>query len=352
MRHGAHLDPPNRFESVRLETELDHVQWDTEFLTDRLKQKIEYLEDKSSSIVSENKSPDLNFRFSVNPYRGCVHACSYCYARPYHEFLGFNAGRDFETKIMVKHKAPELLRDFLAKPSWRAELIAFSGVTDCYQPAERRFQLTRRCFEVAAAASQPIGIVTKNALVVRDLDILAPMAAQHLASVCVSITTLDQGLARVMEPRTSTPDARLRAIRELAAAGVPTKVMVSPVIPGLNDSEIPAILKAAREAGAVSASYILLRLPLTVEPVFVEWLERTQPARKEMVLNRIRHCRAGELNDSTFSARMRGSGEIAEQVQRLFTVFSQKYELNQPLPAPNCELFTHPVPASGQRRLF
>lgn len=352
MRHGSRLDPPNRFESVHAEPDFDHLEWDTEYLAERANRKIEYIENSSKSIVTENNSPDLNFRFSLNPYNGCAHGCAYCYARPYHEFLGYNAGLDFETKIVVKRDAPKLFRDFLARDSWRSELIAFSGITDCYQPAERTFRLTRGCLQVAVEANQPIGIVTKNALVVRDMDILRSMAEQRLAHVCVSVTTLDPELARVMEPRTSTPTARLRAIKELSAAGVPTKVMVSPIIPGLNDSEIPAILEAAKDAGASSASYILLRLPLTVEPVFLEWLERAQPGRMDRIVQRIRQCRDGELNDSRFKTRIRGTGEIAGQVERLFKVFAKKHGLDVPLPPLNYDLFVPPTSANGQRRLF
>ena len=352
MRHGSQLDPPNRFESVRTEASDDHLEWDVEYLAERTRRKIEYIENSSKTIVTENNSPDINFRFSVNPYNGCVHSCSYCYARPYHEYLGFNAGLDFETKIVVKRDAPELLRDFLARDSWKPELIAFSGITDCYQPAEREFKITRQCLEVAAEANQPVGIVTKNALVVRDLDILGPMAKKGLVHVCVSITTLEPELARVMEPRTSIPTARLRAIRELSEAGIPTKVMVSPIVPGLNDSEMPAILEGAKNAGAISASYILLRLPMTVEPVFLEWLERTQPDRNERVLNRIRQCREGELSDSQFGSRMRGKGEIAEQIDKMFKVFSKKHGLDRPLPPLNYDLFVPPTSSNGQKRLF
>ena len=352
MRHGSHLNPPNRFEEVHTETDLDHLEWDIEYRAQCGNRKIEYLEDQSKSIVTRNDSPDIPFRYSVNPYRGCAHACSYCYARPYHEFLGLNAGLDFETKILVKYDAPQQLRDFLAQDGWEPELIAFSGITDCYQPAEREFGITRGCLEVAAEANQPIGMVTKNALVVRDLDLLGPMAAKGLASVSLSLTTLDPALARVMEPRTSIPAARLRAIRVLAAAGVPTKVMLAPIIPGLNDSEIPAILAAAREAGAVSSSYILLRLPLTVEPIFVEWLERTQPQHKDRVLSRIRQCRDGDLNDSGYGSRFRGTGEIAAQINRMVSIFAKKFGLERPLPPPNCDLFVPPLPTSGQRRLF
>lgn len=276
----------------------------------------------------------------------------YCYARPFHEYLGYNAGLDFETKIMVKHDAPKLFRNFLSRSDWQPELIAFSGITDCYQPAEREFQLTRQCLEVASEANQPIGIVTKNALVVRDRDLLKSMAQRSLVHVSLSITTLDPQLAREMEPRTSIPAARLRAVRELSAAGVPVKVMVAPIIPGLNDHEVPEILKAAKEAGAMSASYILLRLPLTVKPVFEEWLERTQPARKERVLSRIRQTRDGKLNNSEFGSRQRGTGEIAEQIGSLFKVFCQKLDLNRRLPALDYEQFKPPATGKGQQWLF
>ena len=249
MRHGSNLNPPNRFESTYSEPDLEQLEWDDEYLSQS--RRIAYIDDNSKSIVTENDSPDLNFRFSVNPYRGCAHGCSYCYARPFHEYLGYNAGLDFETKIMVKRDAAKLFRDFLSRSDWQPELIAFSGITDCYQPAEREFKLTRQCLEVASEANQPIGIVTKNALVVRDLELLTSMARRLLVHVSLSITTLDPQLAREMEPRTSIPAARLRAIRELSAAGVPVKVMVSPIIAGLNDHEVPEILKAAKEAGAI-----------------------------------------------------------------------------------------------------
>ncbi len=352
MRHGSKLDPPNRFERTHAVPDLEHLEWDTEYLAERENRRIEYIPDDSQTIVTENNSPDINYRYSVNPYRGCIHACAYCYARPYHEFLGFNAGLDFETKILVKHNAPRLFREFLARDAWQPEMVVFSGVTDCYQPAERQFRLTRGCLEVAAEARQPIGIVTKNALVVRDLDLLAPMARDGLVAVNISVTTLDDKLARAMEPRTSIPQARLRAIRELSAAGVPTQVMVAPVIPGLNDSEIPQILAAAAEAGAYSASYVLLRLPLTVEPVFREWLERTQPLKQQRVEGLIRQTRGGKLNQAEFGKRMRGEGPIAQQINSIFKVFANKHGLDRRLPKLRCDLFRPPRPTSGQLRLF
>ena len=299
-------------------------------------------------IITENSSPDIGFRFSMNAYRGCSHGCSYCYARPYHEYLGWNAGLDFETKILVKERAPQLFREFLGRDTWKPEPIAMSGVTDCYQPAERHYRLTRACLEVAAEAQQPISIITKNALVLRDLDILQGMAAVNLVHVNVSITTLDTGLARSMEPRTSTPLARLRAVKELSEAGVPVRVLVAPVIPGLNESEIPAILKAAKEAGAIGAGHVLLRLPLTVAPVFFEWLQRTQPTRVTRVEERIRSTRGGKLNDSDFTTRMSGTGEIAHQISKMFRLFAKRYGLDGGLPEYDCTLFRPP----GQLWLF
>src|SRR5579863_9050076 len=264
MPHGSMIDPPNRFERINRERDFEHLEWDLEYIAGVEKRPIEYLPDASKSIVSKNESPDVPFRFSVNPYRGCAHGCSYCYARNTHEYLGFNAGLDFETRIVVKHDAAELLAEFLARDSWNPEPITFSGVTDCYQPAEREFRLTRRCLEVVVECRQPVGIITKNALVVRDVDLLGRLASSNLVHVFLSITTLDSKLARTMEPRTSVPAARLRAVKELADAGVPVGVMFAPVIPGLNDSEMAAVLEAAKSAGAKSAGYVFLRLPLTV----------------------------------------------------------------------------------------
>ena len=222
----------------------------------------------------------MGFRYSINPYRGCAHGCSYCFARPTHEYLGFNAGLDFETKIMVKEDAPDLFRSFLSKKGWQGEPIAVSGVTDCYQPAERSYRLTRGCLEVAVEARQPLSIITKNALILRDLDLLAEMGQGRRVHVYLSITTLDAALARSMEPRTSTPAARLRAVRELSQAGVPVGVLVAPLIPGLTDNEVPAILAAAREAGATTAGYTLRETPLDGGPG-LHGMARTDPARSE-----------------------------------------------------------------------
>jgi len=349
---GAQIEPANRFEAMHRERDFEHWEYDEELHADWRSIPTEFLPDTSRSIVTENNSPDISFRYSLNPYRGCEHGCSYCYARPYHEYLGLNAGLDFETKVFVKHEAPALFREFLARDQWKPEMIVFSGVTDCYQPAERKFRLTRGCLEVALESRQPIGIITKNALVVRDLDLLREMAALSLVQVNLSVTTLDEELARTMEPRTSTPRARLRAIRELTAAGVPVRVMMAPLIPGLNDREIPAVLQAVAEAGAQGASYVMIRLPLTVEPVFRDWLARTHPSHRERIEGLIRSVRGGEMYTSQFGSRMRGSGPIAEQIAQTFRVFARKHQLDRPFPTLDCSQFRPPRAKSGQLRLF
>lgn len=349
---GAGINPPNRFLTSHVAADYEQFEGDDELLAELENPRTEYLPDDSQSIISENDSPDVPFRYSLNPYRGCSHGCSYCYARPYHEYLGMSAGLDFETKVLVKHRAAELFRQFLARPAWRPEPITLSGVTDCYQPAERRFRLTRACVEAALAARQPLGIITKNALVVRDLDLLKDMAARRLVHVNLSITTLDAGLARVMEPRTSTPAAKLRSIRQLSAAGVSVRVMVAPVIPGLTDHEIPAVLAAAAEAGAQGAGYVLLRLPLTVRPVFLDWLERMQPTKRSRVEAFVRSTRDGQMNTSEWGRRMKGTGPLAEQIGQMFRTFARKHGLDRPLPEQDTSAFEPPPSGDGQLRLF
>jgi len=349
---GSQIEPPNRFGGTHHEVDFEHLEHDEDYLEGLRDRPTVYMADRSKSIVAENDSPDVGFRYSINPYRGCSHGCSYCYARPTHEYLGFNAGLDFETKVMVKEDAPDLFRAFLARASWQGHPIAMSGVTDCYQPGERTYRLTRRCLEVAAECRQPMTLITKNALVLRDLDLLRELARGRLIHVHLSITTLDAELARSMEPRTSTPAAKLRAARALAEAGVPVGVLVAPVIPGLTDAEIPAILAAAKEAGAGSAGYTLLRLPLAVAPVFTEWLERTQPGRSEWVLGRVRQARGGRLNVSEFGTRMSGTGEGARQIAALFRLFARKHGLDGGLPALDSSRFRPPLPRTGQLRLF
>jgi DNA repair photolyase len=347
---GAAGDPPNRFLAVQREAHPDAELAADDDAPPRL--TTQFLFDRSESIVSENDSPDVPFRFSINPYRGCEHGCSYCYARPSHEYLGLGAGVDFESKIFVKERAPELFARWLTRDDWEPEMICFSGITDCYQPAERKFELTRRCLQVALEAGQPVGIITKNRLVTRDLDVLKPMAERSLVHVSLSVTTLEEKLARRMEPRTSSPCARLDAIRELSAAGVPTRVMVAPIIPGLNDNEIPQILKAAREAGAGAAGHVLLRLSGSVRPVFLDWLSRSEPTRARRVESAIRQTRDGKLNDTQFGRRKHGTGTRAEQIGQTFATFAKRYNLDGPLPPFDFSHFRSPRVAGGQLRLF
>jgi DNA repair photolyase len=349
---GSQLNPPNRFGGPVHVLDLEDVEHDEDYLASLAKLPTEYIADRSRTIVAKNQSPDIGFRFSMNPYRGCSHGCSYCYARQTHEYLSLNAGLDFETKILVKEDAPKLFRAFLSRDRWVPEPIIMSGVTDCYQPAERTYRLTRRLLEVAAEFRQPIGIITKNALVLRDLDILGEMASDGLVHVNMSITTLDAELVRSMEPRTSTPAARLRAVKALAEARVPVRVLVAPIIPGLNESEIPAILAASREHGARAAAYTMLRLPLTVAPVFLEWLAREQPGRAEKVEARIRGMRGGKLNNAEFGHRMTGSGEMARQIAALFKLVARKHGLDGGLPPYDCTRFRRPSPNDGQLWLF
>jgi DNA repair photolyase len=308
------------------------------------------LRDAARSIIATNDSPDLGFSASLNPYRGCEHGCVYCYARPYHEYLGFSAGLDFETKILVKEEAPELLRAELSAPRWKPQALALSGVTDPYQPLERGLRLTRRCLEVLAEFRNPVAVVTKNHLVTRDADLLAALARHGAACVLLSLTTLDPALAGLMEPRTSTPARRLDAVRALAASGVPVGVNVAPVIPGLTDHEVPAILTAAREAGAGFAGHALLRLPHGVKDLFREWLERHYPARAKKVLHRQEETRGGRLNDPRFGTRMTGEGVYAEQVAALFERARRKAGLEASGPELSTAAFR--VPPGPQLTLF
>ncbi len=320
---GASNNPPNRFERIHLEPDPECPP------EERPHPRTQFFFDGTETIIAQNDSPDIPFSRSVNPYRGCEHGCPYCFARPFHEYLGFSSGLDFETKIMVKLRAPELLRKELMSPRWEPQSLTFSGVTDCYQPAERHFRITRACLEVCAEFLNPVAIVTKNALVTRDLDVLAKLAHHEAAAVFVSITSLDTELAGKLEPRASRPKARLRAIRALAAAGVPVGVMTAPLIPGLNDHEMPAILAAAAEAGAVMAGYTIMRLPYAVKDVFLQWLDDHAPTKKERILSRVREIRGGKLNVSEWGERMRGDGIFAEQIRELFTVTARRAGLNR-----------------------
>jgi DNA repair photolyase len=326
---GARFNPANRFETTHHELELEQVEGDEEYLEGLSRPRTEYLPDRTRNIIAENDSPDVGFEVSINPYRGCEHGCIYCYARPTHEFLGYSAGLDFETKILVKEDAPELLRRALASPKWQPRVLGLSGVTDPYQPLERRLELTRRCLTVLVEFRQAVAIITKNRLVTRDIDLLGELARHQAAGVFVSITSLDPELIGRLEPRTTRPGGRLETIAALADAGIPTGVMVAPVIPGLTEHEIPSIVKAAAEAGAQFAGYTLVRLPMAVAGLFEDWLEHQYPERKDKVLDRIRAARGGRLNDSRFGSRMRGEGNLADLIAGLFQSASRRAGLNQ-----------------------
>ena len=317
---GTGQAPGNRFES-------QHIELDAPLLDDDgepIEPRTVFYRDDAQSILTKNDSPDIPFRYGCSPYRGCEHGCAYCFARPSHEYLGFNAGIDFETRIMVKPRAPELLRAELSRKSWEPQTVAMSGITDVYQPIERRLGLTRRCLEVFAEFRNPVSIITKNHLITRDVDLLAELARHQAVSVCISLTTLDADLAKVLEPRASRPSRRLDAIATLSAAGVPVRVLTAPIIPGITEHEIPALLKAAADAGAIGAGYTILRLPWAVAPIFAEWLDRHRPGHKEKVLGRVRELRGGKLYEAKWGTRMSGEGPLADQVRQLFAVAKRR----------------------------
>ena len=314
---GASGNPANRFEALHVELDPTDPQEDEE----RPKLATQFFRDGTKTIIARNNSPDISFETSINPYRGCEHGCVYCFARPTHEYLGFSAGLDFESKIMVKENAAALLEAELSSQKWKPQTVVMSGVTDPYQPVERRLGITRGCLEVLAKFRNPVGIITKNRLVTRDIDVLQELAAHDAVAVNVSVTSLDRNLQRVLEPRTSPPPARLDAISQLNAAGVPCGVMIGPVIPALNDHEIPAILEASAKAGARFAGYVVLRLPWAVAPLFERWLTEHFPDRKEKVLGRIRDIRGGKrLYDSRWGLRQSGEGIFAQQIETMFHV--------------------------------
>lgn len=344
---GTPLQPANRFQSLHREREPDLEDLDP---AQEPLPRTEFLSDTTSSVLTRNTSPDLGFDFGLNPYRGCEHGCIYCYARPYHEFLGWSSGLDFETRILVKHDAPALLRAEFSKPSWKPSVVALSGVTDCYQPVERKLRITRQCLEEFAEFRNPVGVITKNALVARDVDVLQKLARFNAVSVAISLTTLDPELRSILEPRTSPPLARLAAVRRLAQAGIPVGVMIAPVIPGLNDHEIPSLVAAAARAGASFASTTILRLPHSVAALFEDWLTRHFPDRKEKVLNQLRSLRGGELNDARFGTRMRGEGPLAEQVSRLLHIACRRAGIQTRHPELSESAFRRT--AAGQGELF
>ncbi len=314
--------------------------------------RTDVMDERAKSIIATNDSPDLSFDQSINPYRGCEHGCIYCYARPTHAYLGHSPGLDFETKIYAKVNAPELLEQELARRNYVPKTIALGAVTDPYQPVERERGISRRILEVLDRTSHPVGIVTKSAGIVRDIDILARMAERRLVKVAISITTLDRQLARSMEPRAATPPKRLEAIQRLSEAGVPVAVLTAPIIPALNDSEIESILEAAHKAGAREAGFVVLRLPLELKELFREWLETDHPNKAARVISILRSMHGGRDYVAEFGLRQRGSGPYAEQIGMRFRLACQRLGLNKRSLKLRTDLFTPPVPLGGQMRLF
>ena len=345
---GAKLNISGRFEA--LSRSLFDDGWAG--LEDLPPFRTQVFEESPKTIITRNESPDISFDRSINPYRGCEHGCSYCYARPAHAFMGLSPGLDFESKLFAKANAPELLRAELLATSSSHRTIALGANTDCYQPIERERRIRRRILEVLAEFNHPVGIVTKSALVTRDIDILAPMAAKGLVKVALSVTTLDHKLSRAMEPRAATPMKRLEAIEKLSAAGIPAVVMVAPIIPAVNDSEIEAILKAAYAAGAREAGYVMLRLPLEVRDVFKDWLEAALPDRAARVMSLVKSVRDGKEYDSTFGRRQTGTGPYAWAIGRRFELACQRLGFNRSRLKLSVDHFKRPPQPGEQLTLF
>ena len=323
---GAGINPEGRFENETREAFDDGWAGDVDDPLPALKTTVTI--ERAKSIISRNASPDVPFTQSINPYRGCEHGCIYCYARPSHAYVNLSPGVDFETRLFAKINAAEMLRVELARPSYRCELIALGANTDPYQPIEREYKITRGILEVLAACDHPVGIVTKNALVERDIDLLLPMARKNLVNVYVSLNSRDHDLARRLEPRCSAPTRRLQTIQRLADAGIPVGVLVAPVIPFLTDHEIEPVLEAAAEAGATSAGYVLMRLPYELKDLFRDWLATHYPLKAGHVMSRVQQMRGGQDNDTEFGARMRGRGELAELLRRRFDIACKRLGLN------------------------
>jgi len=356
-RRGAGINPGNRFEKVRLHVlgeEIDR-QWverqNSEGLTNRVERQVFF--DRTQQIINRvSKTADVPFDWTLNPYRGCEHGCIYCFARPYHEYLGFSSGLDFETKLMAKPDAPRLLRQELASPRWKPEPIVMSAITDIYQPIEHKMRIARQCLEVLADCGQPVTTMTKSALVLRDADLWSRLAGMNAGRVTITLVTLDTDLAQKLEPRASSPAGRLRAIRELTAAGIPVSVNIAPIIPGLTDVELPQILQAVSEAGAKRAAWVLLRLPYQLKDLFLDWLQRSvHPDRARKVESFIRQASGGKLYQASSPDRRRGRGHFADQIAQTFDIFTRKYGLNRDIRPLSTAHFRHPD-LSGQMRLF
>jgi DNA repair photolyase len=343
---GAQFNPKNKF--LKETYAQEHVEaiddWEPR------EQKTSFIYDESKSIVNEVKSPDVGMSYSLNPYQGCEHGCIYCYARNSHEYWGYSAGLDFESKIVVKHNAPALLRKFFDNKNWIPAPVSLSGNTDCYQPIERKLKLTRQLLEICLAYKNPVGIITKNALVMRDLDLLTELAEQGLACVYTSVTGVDEDLRLALEPRTTTYKTRFKLIETLSKKGVPVGIMAAPMIPGLNDTQLSSILQTAANAGARYAGYTVVRLNGALEDIFKDWLFKAFPDRAEKVWHHIESCHGGKVQDSRWGTRMRGEGNIAAIIKQQFEIYCRRYLLNQSRFTYNTELFQRPN--GGQLSLF
>ncbi|GAB3960934.1 PA0069 family radical SAM protein [Spirosoma harenae] len=343
---GAQFNSANSFARHQYEPDQSAESFDQDFPEPTI--KTQFFEETPKNIISRPNSPDIGFQASINPYQGCEHGCIYCYARPSHEYWGFSAGLDFESKIMVKKNAPTLLEKIFQSRSYSPTVIHFSGNTDCYQPAERTYKLMRQLLTLCLQYRNPVGIITKNALILRDLDILEPMAKLKLVNVAISITTLNEELRLLMEPRTVTAGQRLKTMKTLHQAGIPVGIMTAPIIPGLNDQEIPKLIEAAADNGACWAGHTIVRLNGALGPLFTDWLNQTFPDRADRVLNQIADCHGGQLNDSRFKTRMTGQGNYAENISQLHRIACQKYLKNGELPNLTTRLFRR----AGQIGLF
>lgn len=340
---GASFNPKNRF----LKQEVEWDEGEEPGVEDKVRTK--YIDIFPKTIINKVPSPDVPSDYSVNPYQGCEHGCSYCYARPTHEYWGYGAGLEFESVILVKKNAPDLLRQAFEKKSWKGGSLMISGNTDCYQPAERKFEITREILKVCAKYNNPVGIITKNNLVLRDIDILAPMAEKGLAMVNISINSLTEDFRRKLEPRTASVEGRLKAIEELSNAGIPVNALLAPIIPGLNGHEVFSLVEEVADRGARSAGYIILRLNGHLKELLSDWLDIHYPDRKEKVLNHVASAHGGQVNDNRFGKRMRGEGEMVEQIRQSFNLAKRKFFKNTEVRKLTSELFQRP---SAQQRLF
>ena len=347
---GAQLNTPNKFFELSHEMRNDFLEFCFKEGEDADKNKTLYLEVFPKTIVNKVESPDVGMAYSMNMYQGCEHGCIYCYARNSHEYWGYSAGLDFERRILIKMDAPKLLEEQIRKKNWQAYPIVMSGNTDCYQPAEKKFELTRKCLEVFLKYKHPVGIITKNSLILRDLDVLKALAKDNLIGVNVSITSLSEDTRRILEPRTATIKKRLETVRTLSENGIPVNVMIAPIIPSINSHEILPLAKKVSELGALSIGHTIVRLNGAIGEIFTDWIKKTMPDRADKVLHQIEDCHGGSLNDSRYGTRMKGEGEIAKQINDLIKLAKLKYFKDKAMPKLNGEL--HAQYKNGQLKLF